>query len=132
MGVVVDVRRVRVERDQQRLVQPPAVGGRIGVRLLAEHVEIVVGGLKAHHRAGRRGAMAARHERRERGRALDVAPLALGLERRSAQQRIGDLERPRAAAAALGADAREHAHPVASRGARERRGERDPTTVPLS
>ena len=132
VGVVVHVRCIRVERDEQRLVQPPAVGGRLGARLLTEHVQVVVGRLQTHHRARRRATVAARHERRERGRALDVAPLALGLQRRAAQQWIGDLQRARAAAAALGADARKHPQPVAPRSAGERHGEPNPTVTTVS
>ena len=43
----------------------------------------------------------------------------------AAQQRVGDPQGPRPAAAALQAHTRKYAEPVAPRGARKRHGERD-------
>ena len=47
--VVVRVRRRGVQRDEQRLVQPPRVGCRVGAGLLGEQIEVVVGRLKRDH-----------------------------------------------------------------------------------
>ena len=47
--VVVQVGRRRIERDEQRFMQAPRIGSRVGTELLGEQIEIVVRRLESDH-----------------------------------------------------------------------------------
>jgi hypothetical protein len=79
----------RIQRDEQSFVQATAATDWIGVRLLGEHVQIVVGRLEGDQRTNHMVAVRSRNERGEPGGALAVTALALSFQCQATQNRIG-------------------------------------------
>jgi hypothetical protein len=121
-GVVVGVCRGGIECDQQRAMQLAPVRDGIGARLLAERVEVVVGGLEGDERAHRLAAAATRGEHREQSCAVHVPALGHAFHRVCAKHGVGNLPRPSPPVGQLAPDRRQDASQIAC----DRRAERPP------